>query len=170
MTNKEQDRLIAYLVDAGEIDPKGDVAAQFLDWRQVHYQAILEDARIRKRSFDRGYQSGCAAMLGGPPPLADDQGVCDHDTPCGCYAEGHAAGMAAANPKRRPPARWPTMLGGPPPLADDQGVCDHDTPCGCYAEGHAAGMAAANPKRRPPARWPTMLEGNRQGVVRPVCP
>ena len=26
-------------------------------------------------------------------------------TPCGCYAEGHAAGMAAATPKRGPPAR-----------------------------------------------------------------
>ncbi len=84
--------------------------AQFLEWRQVHeqvvsgevhYKAILEAARIRKRSFDRGYQAGCAAMLGGHPPPADDQGVCDHDTPCGCYAEGHAAGMAAATPKRR---------------------------------------------------------------------
>ena len=114
MTNEEQDRLIAYLVDAGDIDPEGDVEAQFLEWRQVreqavsgevHYQAILEAARIRKRSFDRGYQAGCAAMLGGPPLLADDQGVCDHDTPCGCYAEGHAAGMTAANPQRRPPAR-----------------------------------------------------------------
>ena len=47
--------------------------AQFLEWRQVHeqvvsgevhYKAILEAARIRKRSFDRGYQAGCAAMLG----------------------------------------------------------------------------------------------------------
>ena len=73
MTNEEKDRLIAYLVDAGEIDPEGDVEAQFLEWRQVHeqvvsgevhYKAILEAARIRKRSFDRGYQAGCAAMLG----------------------------------------------------------------------------------------------------------
>ena len=73
MTNEEKDRLIAYLVDAGEIDPEGDVEAQFLERRQVHeqvvsgevhYKAILEAARIRKRSFDRGYQAGCAAMLG----------------------------------------------------------------------------------------------------------
>ena len=65
MTNEEKDRLIAYLVDAGDIDPEGDVEAQFLEWCQVHeqvvsgevhYKAILEAARIRKRSFDRGLQ------------------------------------------------------------------------------------------------------------------
>ena len=33
MTNEEKDRLIAYLVDAGDIDP--DVEAQFMDWYQV---------------------------------------------------------------------------------------------------------------------------------------
>ena len=50
-------------MDAGEIDPDGDVEAEFLDWCQVregvvsgetHYKAILEAARVRKRSFDRG--------------------------------------------------------------------------------------------------------------------
>ena len=55
MTNEEKDRLIAYLVDAGEIDPEGDVEAQFLEWRQVHeqvvsgevhYKAILEAAAL----------------------------------------------------------------------------------------------------------------------------
>ena len=63
MTNDEKDLLIAYLVDAGEIDPDGDVEAEFLDWRRVregvvsgeiHYKAILEAARVRKRSFERG--------------------------------------------------------------------------------------------------------------------
>ena len=51
MTNEEKDLLIAYLADAGEIDPDGDVEAQFLDWYQVregvvpgetHYKAILD--------------------------------------------------------------------------------------------------------------------------------
>ena len=82
MTNEEKDRLIAYLVDAGEIDPEGDVEAQLLEWRQVHeqvvsgevhYKAILEAARIRKRSFDRGYQAGCAAMLGCPVGAGGDR-------------------------------------------------------------------------------------------------
>ena len=63
MTNDEKDLLIAYLVDAGEIDPDGDVEAEFLDWYRVregvvsgeiHYKAILEAARVRKRSFERG--------------------------------------------------------------------------------------------------------------------
>ena len=51
MTNEEKDLLIAYLVDSGELDPDGDVEAEFLEWRQcsegavsgeVHYKAILE--------------------------------------------------------------------------------------------------------------------------------
>ena len=54
MTNEEKDLLVAYLVDAGEIDTDGDVEQQFLDWYQVrdqvasgeaHYKAILEAAR-----------------------------------------------------------------------------------------------------------------------------
>ena len=32
MTNEEQELLIAYLVDAGEIDPDGDLKDQFMDW------------------------------------------------------------------------------------------------------------------------------------------
>ena len=31
MTNEEKDLLIAYLVDAGELDPEGDVETQFMD-------------------------------------------------------------------------------------------------------------------------------------------
>ena len=95
MTNEEQVLLIAYLVDAGEIDPGGDVAAQFLDWYQgrgqvisgeAHYKAILDAARVRNRSLERGLE-GASSPLSAPP-----QGVCDHGTPCGCYAEGYAAG------------------------------------------------------------------------------
>ena len=33
--------------------------------------------------------------------LAAPQGVCDHGTPCGYYAEGHAAEMAEGSAKRR---------------------------------------------------------------------
>ena len=73
MTNEEKDLLIAYLVDAGEIDPDGDVEAQFLEWYQVrqgqvagaaHYEAILEAARVRKRNYQRGYQAGCVPCWG----------------------------------------------------------------------------------------------------------
>ena len=67
MTNAEKDLLIAYLVDAGDIDPDGDVEAQFLEWYQVreqvvsgetHYKAILDAARVRKRSFEEGRMAG----------------------------------------------------------------------------------------------------------------
>ena len=56
MTNDEKDLIIAYLADAGELDPDGDVEAQFLDWYRVrrgvvsgetHYKAILDAARVR---------------------------------------------------------------------------------------------------------------------------
>ena len=68
MTNEEKDRLIAYLVDAGEIDPEGDVEAQFLEWRQVHeqvvsgevhYKAILEAARMTIPSIIRVRSTEC---------------------------------------------------------------------------------------------------------------
>ena len=32
MTDEEQELLIAYLIDAGDINPDGDVEAQFMDW------------------------------------------------------------------------------------------------------------------------------------------
>ena len=66
MTNEEKDLLISYLVDAGDIDPEGDVEAQFLDWYrnregvvpgEVHYKAILDAARVRERSYQRGLPS-----------------------------------------------------------------------------------------------------------------
>ena len=33
--------------------------------------------------------------------LRQEQKVCDHDTPCGCYVEGYAAGIAEATAKRQ---------------------------------------------------------------------
>ena len=35
MTNEEKTLLIAYLIDAGEQDPDGDLKAEFLGWRQA---------------------------------------------------------------------------------------------------------------------------------------
>ena len=104
MTNEEKDLLIAYLVDSGDIDPDGDVEAQFLEWYQVrdqmvsgetHYKAVLEAARVRKRSFKRGTKPAEPAdvVRSAAEAVPDgDRGFCDHDTPCGCYAEGYAAG------------------------------------------------------------------------------
>ena len=69
MTNEEKGLLIAYLVDAGELDSEGDVEAQFLNWYQcregqvsgeVHYKAVLDAARIRTRSFEEGRKTGLA--------------------------------------------------------------------------------------------------------------
>ena len=105
MTDEEKALLIEYLVDAGEIFPDLDIDMedQFLDWYEVrqgvvsgetHYKAILDAAQVRKRSLERGLE-------GMPSPPSDRQGVCDHDIPCGCYAEGHAAGLAEGYAKRR---------------------------------------------------------------------
>ena len=69
MTNEEKDLLIAYLVDVGELDPEGDVEAQFLDCYQVregtvsretHYRAVLDAARIRVKSFEEGRRASLA--------------------------------------------------------------------------------------------------------------
>ncbi len=105
MTNEEQELLIAYLVDTGEIFPDldVDVEIQFLDWYEVrqgvvsgetHYKAILDAARVRKHSLESGLE-------GAPFPPSDRPGVCDHGTPCGCYAEGYAAGLAEGYAQRR---------------------------------------------------------------------
>ena len=76
MTNEEQNLLIAYLIDAGDIDPDGDVEAQFMDWYQVregvvpgeaHYKMVLQAARVRKRAFEEGRKARLdegAAKLG----------------------------------------------------------------------------------------------------------
>ena len=90
----------------GEIFPDLDVDVedQFLDWYEVrqcvvsgetHYKAILHAARVRKRSLLE------KRLEGMPSPPSGRQGVCDHSTPCGCYAEGHAAGLAEGYAKRR---------------------------------------------------------------------
>ena len=71
MTNEGKDLLIDYLVDAGELDPEGDVEAQFLDWYlvregqvsgEVHYKAILDAAWVRKRSIEEGRRAGLAEV------------------------------------------------------------------------------------------------------------
>ena len=88
MTNEEKDLLIAYLGDVGELDLDGDVEAESLEWYrcregavsgETHYKAILEAARVRNRSLE-------SRLEGMPSPPSDLQGVCDHGTPCGCYA------------------------------------------------------------------------------------
>ena len=105
MTDEEKALLIEYLVDAGEIFPDLDIDVedQLLDWYEVrrgvvsgetHHKAILQAARVRNRSVERGVE-------GVQPPMSNRQGVCDHGTPCGCYAEGHAAGRAEGYAKRR---------------------------------------------------------------------
>ena len=79
MTQDEQELPIAYLGDAGELDPEGDVEAQFQDWYQVregvisgetHYKALLEAARVRKRSFEAGRK---ASLAEGAATLGWDQ-------------------------------------------------------------------------------------------------
>ena len=74
MTNEEKALLIAYLliaylVDAGELDPEGDVEAQFLHWYrvrgemisgEVHYKAIFDADRSRAQAFEGGRRAGLA--------------------------------------------------------------------------------------------------------------
>ena len=58
MTQAEQDLHIAYLVDAGELDPEGDLEEQFLDWHRVreetvsgetHYKVVPRSSQGRPR-------------------------------------------------------------------------------------------------------------------------
>ena len=110
MPNEEKDLLIAYLVDAGELDPGSDVEEQFLDWYQVrqdrvsgevHYKAVLDAARIRKQSFKRGFRLGATLRwnsdrepVGHPSKeLTIRQRSCDHGNPCFCFVEGYAANL-----------------------------------------------------------------------------
>ena len=55
-------------------------------------------------------QQGVAQWCEGDPPQSDgpslpvlrqEQPVCDHATPCGCYVEGYAVGIAEATAKRQ---------------------------------------------------------------------
>ena len=117
MTNEEKDLLIALPGRrrgdrprrrtwrpsswSGARSVKQDVSGE------AHYKAILDAAWVRERSYQRGYRTGGSVRWhegeprpGNPPDvlsLLQDQRVCDHDTPCGCYVEGYAAGIAEAN-------------------------------------------------------------------------
>ena len=48
MTNEEKGLLMAYLVDVGEIDPDGDVEAEFLDWYQVRGGVVSGETHYRQ--------------------------------------------------------------------------------------------------------------------------
>ena len=50
MTNEEKDLLIAYLIDAGELDPEGDVEAQFLGWYQVLGSVVSGEVHYKAHS------------------------------------------------------------------------------------------------------------------------
>ena len=110
--------LIAYLVDVGEIDPDGDVEVQFEDWYrdrgeavsgEIHYKTILEAARIRKRSFERGFRLASALRWTEDREpskypareLSIRQRSCGHDDPCICFVEGYAAAVGQRRAERR---------------------------------------------------------------------
>ena len=76
--------------------------AEFLDWHRVregvvsgetHYKAVLEAVRVRKRSFERGSRLADVISSVVEDSPEGSRGFCDHETPCGCYAEGYAAGQ-----------------------------------------------------------------------------
>ena len=47
MTQAEQALLIAYLVDAGELDPEGDLEEQFLDWHRVREETVSGETHYK---------------------------------------------------------------------------------------------------------------------------
>ena len=117
MTNEEKDLLIAYLVDTGDIDPDGDVEAQFLEWYQVRDQVVSGEAHYKAVLEAAGYGSGATPVATGPA----------------------VASVGMNGPRPLGPTPWapPDMLA----LRQDQPVCDHGTPCGCYVESYAAGRS-----------------------------
>ena len=54
MTNEEQELLISYLVDAGDIDPEGDVEAQFLDWYRNREGVVPGETPLQGHPNGRG--------------------------------------------------------------------------------------------------------------------
>ena len=65
MTNEEKELLIAYLIDAGELDPSGDLEDQFMDWYRVR------EGRGTRRDALQGCPRcgpGAGAELRGRPP------------------------------------------------------------------------------------------------------
>jgi hypothetical protein len=111
MTNEEKAFLVECLVDAGDIDSDGDVEAQFMKWYRVreepvsgeiHYKAVLEAVKVRKRSYQRCYRlAGTVRWCEDDSQRVVSHSSCDHDDPCGCYAEGHAAGAVQGREERR---------------------------------------------------------------------
>ena len=129
MTNEEKDRLIAYLVDAGEIDPEGDVEAQFLEWRkvheqvvsgEVHYKAILEaapdtEAELRPRLPSRLCRHVGADDCRQARPDDDSldhprpfHGVSDMPAPVGSHSPGPIDQVSdrSGTPRRSPAFPW----------------------------------------------------------------
>ena len=51
MTQEEEELLIAYLVDPGELDPDGDVEAQFLDWYRVREETVSGETHYKPSSM-----------------------------------------------------------------------------------------------------------------------
>ena len=66
MTNEEKDLLIAYLVDAGELDPDGDLAEQFLDWYRVREGVVSGEVHYAR-------PSSMLAGSGSEPSRRDDE-------------------------------------------------------------------------------------------------
>ena len=111
MTNEEKDLLIAYLVDAGDIDPDDDVEAQFLEWYQVrdqvvsgetHYKAVLDAARVRQRIYQEGRLAGLAEAAASP------DGTSSQPSP-GFTALWTTSTKGRGNPGQ--PPVWPTLAG-----------------------------------------------------------
>ena len=95
MTNEEKSLLIAYLVDAGELDPDGDVEAQFIGWYQVREETVSGEApykAILEAALDNG---GMAASPVGRLP----QGLSGPDLP---DAEYPGAALRAHSQDGRP--------------------------------------------------------------------
>ena len=55
-------------------------------------KAILEAARVWKRSFDRGTRLADVAGSVAEDMPSDEGRFCGYDTPCRCYSQGYAAG------------------------------------------------------------------------------
>ena len=117
MTNEEKAFLVEYLVDAGDIDPDGDVEAQFMKWYQVreeplsgeiHYKAVLEAAKVRKRSYQRGYRlAGTVRWCEDDSQRVVSHSSCDDDDPCGAGAMPKDTPLASSMDARNAaPAPW----------------------------------------------------------------
>ena len=66
MTNEEKTLLIAYLIDAGDIDPDGDVEDQFMAWCQVREDMVLGETHYKAISRPPGSGSVLSRRAGRP--------------------------------------------------------------------------------------------------------